>query len=217
MVGLLSLQGCESFKVKFNPQEAAWAEQKGDKTLILHGYMIDIKHKKKSCDELARNAVIQPDTPYYREWIRVVDSPWRFKSSVDKSSQDFGRIAPYQQGCVFTFTDLPPGKWLIMMAMQHHIAPTPFFINNRPAGRTDISDIYSAWASIEIKPEYTVIKKNVVLNKDRKEKNVPQSEGLNYPEAHLLDWTPEEDASLHFSIIPSMSTKDYNHKKAKSR
>ncbi|WP_075632362.1 hypothetical protein [Novacetimonas hansenii] len=212
MAAVFSLQGCESFKVKFNPQDAAWTNKTGDTTLVLHGYMLDAHHKEISCDALARNAVLAPDTPYYREWIRVIDSPWRFKSSVDKHSQEFGRIAPYQQGCVFTFPDLPAGKWLIFMAMQHHIASSPLFINNHYAGSTNISDIYSTWAAIGLKPEDGIIKKNVVLNKNPKIKDVPQSTGLNMPESHLTDWTAEEQSSLHFSIIPSIHPKDYKKK-----
>ncbi len=84
MAAVFSLQGCESFKVKFNPQDAAWTNKTGDTTLVLHGYMLDAHHKEISCDALARNAVLAPDTPYYREWIRVIDSPWRFKSPIRK-------------------------------------------------------------------------------------------------------------------------------------
>lgn len=212
MATALSLQGCESFKVKFNPNEAAWTEKTGDKTLVLHGYMLEGNHKETSCDALARNAVLAPDTPYYREWIRVMDSPWRFKSNVDKQSQNFGRIAPYQNGCVFTFTDLPAGKWIIFMGMQHHIGSEPFFINNRYAGSTNISDIYRTWAPVEVKPEDGLIKKNVVLNQNPKIKDVPQSSGLNLPESHLTDWTAEENSSLHFSMVPSIYAKDYGKK-----
>lgn len=210
LIAALTLPGCESFDVKFNPEEAAWTEQTGNKTLILHAYMMESPHKETSCDSLARNAILTPDTPYYRDWIRVIDSPLRFKASVDKESQNFGRIASYQDGCIFTFTDLPAGKWLVFTAMQHHVKAYPISIGNYYAGSSTMSAIHRTWAALEITPDESVIKKNIVFNREPKIKDVPQSEGLNLPESHLSDWTAEENATLHYTIIPSTRLKDYN-------
>lgn len=161
---LITLSGCTNFHEKLQPDQMKWALTQGDKTIIIRGYIID-KHKHVyQCGKRSFDAVLMPDTPYFREVIHVARTNYTFGHKKPlKESVAFIRHAQKQKTCEFTFNNVPSGKWIAIIDLWYYLKS-----NSNQAGNMVFTTTYPApdltYVPLTIKTEDTTIKKNMIMD-----------------------------------------------------
>lgn len=157
------LSGCAQFKEKFNENDVMWANKNGEKKLILHNYIKDKSGLIQECDSLAKEALLFPDSKYFRDWINVYNSKWVWTSNPAKPAQKFIRYAKWQPNCIYSFNNIPSGNWIALVSMQHHVSPYRTYYGATPIGMGDISNVILQFAFVKVESENNVTNKDIVL------------------------------------------------------
>lgn len=161
---LITLSGCANFHEKLQPDQMKWALMPGDKTITIRGYIID-KHKHVyQCGKRSVDAVLMPDTPYFREVIHVARTNYALGHKKPlKESVAFIRHAQKQNICEFTFNNVPSGKWIVIIDLWYYLKS---FSNQ--TGNMIFTTRYPApeltYVPLTVKSEDTIIKKNMIMD-----------------------------------------------------
>lgn len=164
---LETLSGCADFKEKFDANEVAWSGESGNKSLIVHGYILDKDGNKKECDDLAKKSMLMPDSKYYRDWINVYNSKLNWKSSPSKEAQSLIRYASWNEHCVYKFNNIPAGNWMVVINMQHYVKPYRTYYGTTFTGKSDIGPLIIKFAFFKINADDLIVKKDIVFNVDK--------------------------------------------------
>lgn len=164
-VVLTAISGCTSIGTKFRPEHVEWARAQGKATLTVRGYMTGTSKIKIPCNTSPAKAILMPDDPYYRGWIRAMNSfHISFPATLSTKAEALLRQSPWTGRCIFTFKNVPPGPWLVMITMHETIVreihSTGFGGSvSFPAVIPDL-----AYAPLTITSSDTVIRKNIVMD-----------------------------------------------------
>lgn len=172
---LITLSGCAGFEEKLEPDQAKWSLAHGDKTIIVRGVAININKDNMEADTYAnikisdniylcgiqsRNAILMPDTPYFRNWIHIIRTTNRFHAQPSKEAKVFIRQAYWQKVCVFKFDNVPAGKWLLILDVWHYLSPVS--AGGLTSWMTSTADL--VYVPFVVGAEEKVINKNIILD-----------------------------------------------------
>ncbi|WP_182040132.1 hypothetical protein [Bombella mellum] len=166
-MSLMVLGGCDTVKVPYKDEDHVWATRAGHATVIVRASAI-FGQKRYYCANLVENSFLFPDTPYYRDWIRVLQSPYHFKGDITRKAKALLRKAPRQALCTFVFRNVPAGKWVFFGNIQHYLAqPQTYWVSGMEL-RSNISGFNLLWGGIVVQDDMGVIARQVVQDGNRR-------------------------------------------------
>lgn len=201
---LITLNGCFKFQGNLKPEQLKWSLTQGNKTIIVKGYTINVdedKHTRQSkyenikinknvylCGAQSRDAMLIPDTYYFRNWISVMNS--YTPEQLPKEAKIFIRHASWQNACIFEFNNIPEGKWILILDLWHYLKPTTLTTPNM-----NITTFHPepdwAYVSLVINAQDMVIKKSIIFDfKKRIDFGLITRRHIMNP-AEISDWNIE--------------------------
>lgn len=191
-LSLMVLSGCDTIKVPYRDEDHAWAARKGHTTVVVRASAI-WGNKQYYCADLVENSFLLPDTPYYRDWIRVLRSPYHFKGDITRKAGTLLRKAPRQAMCTFVFRDVPAGNWLFLGNTQHYLSvPQKYWIGGMWV-RSNISGINLLWGSIPVQDDVSFVARQVVQNANKRH-DIGMFKVRNFgADADVEMWLPTEE------------------------
>lgn len=198
-MSLMALGGCATVKVPYKDEDHAWAAHNGHATVVVQASAI-FGNRRYYCASFVKESFLLPDTPYYRDWIRVLKSPYNFKGDINKKAQALLRKAPWEPVCTFVFKDVPVGKWIFLGNVQYYLLKKEVSWGGRVPILVDTSLPNLLWGSISVEDNADLVARQVVQNGNRR-KDIGMFKVRNYgAEADVEVWSLTEEGRKKLGV-----------------
>ena len=169
-----------------------WAARNGHATVVVRASAI-WGNRQHYCADFVKESFLIPDTPYYRDWIRVLKSPYHFKGDINRKAKALLRKAPRQPLCTFVFKDVPTGKWIFIGNVQYYLDRKQVTWINGVSIMDDTSYPNFLWGNIPVEDNADIVARQVVQN-GNKRKDIGMFKFRNFgAEAEVEVWSLTEN------------------------